>query len=320
MSILRLIVNNVKPDTIEVVNYGAGAYTAMAASDDGTKLVGVGYNQGIETSTDAGKYWKQHDVIQFVAKPWVVAASSSTGQHLIAGHIGNSNIAISNDFGATWSWRMVNPAITAFVQTAMSSDGKTMIALGNESLATGTGVYISTDYGTTWVKKYSSGSGYSPFASVSCSADAAIIYVGASLSLHVSTNTGTTFTKKDVYTGGLITASRDGNTLLCAEGTGTRMIYLSRDGGTTWNIKGQTINNANVKSLTISPSGKEMIIITHGNSGYVYTSYDSGETWQIRDYFGMGDWQCSISLANGDFLVSERLSGYLYLIPKPKII
>ena len=318
MSILRLIVNNVKPDTIEVVNYGAGSYTAMAASDDGTKLVGVKYNQGLYTSSDAGKYWKQYAVTQFVTRPWWTVASAPTGQHLIASYYGpSSNVAISNDFGTTWTWRTVNSSITAIRHTAMSADGKTMIVVGAENQSTIAGVYISTDYGVTWVRKNLSG--FDIF-SVACSADATIIYAAGAGTLHVSTNMGATFTKKDVYTNSLFTASRDGNTLLYASGAGTRMIYLSRDGGTTWNIKGQTVNNANVKSLTISPSGEEMIITCGDNEGYVYTSYDSGETWQIRDYFGMGDWQCSISLANGDFLVSERLSGYLYLIPKPKVI
>ena len=128
-----------------------GELTSIAASSDGTKLVGAEYNLSsgvgyIYTSTSSGWSWTKTGSQQL----WSGVASSSDGKKLVA-VAGTSQspgfIYISSDSGMTWTQVGEQQHWTS---VASSADGARLIASACGDV-TG-GLYTSVDSGHTWTQ------------------------------------------------------------------------------------------------------------------------------------------------------------------------
>ena len=119
---------------------------SIASSADGRKLVAVstGKISGVFTSTNSGGAWVSNSLPGVSLSECI--ASSADGNKLIL-VIGGDGIYNSTNAGATWKKTFNLPLypLTTSLSVAMSADG------GRSITSIGTNLYISTDFGATWV-------------------------------------------------------------------------------------------------------------------------------------------------------------------------
>lgn len=314
-----------------VTRASSRAWTGVASSSDGTKLVAVVNNDYIYTSTDSGTTWTQRDPSgTSTAKNWSAVASSSDGTKIVATTNGD-HIFVSTDSGATWTQRGSQAVWSA---VASSSNGNVLVAV-----VYGGTRYVSTDGGVIWGSqgstKYHTG--------VSISSNSAILAISSKL---VSSNIGGIFvstgsdtngtnlgsqmdskTKSDTHGGSI-----SGNNLMwsgvAVSGDGTKIIgvvnggyiytapYVTpTDGGTTetWAWTSRMTDETRAWSAVASSSDGVNLVATV-NGGQIYTSTDSGVTWTARD--SSRTWSAvamsSTSQTRGYKMVATVNSGLIY--------
>jgi len=94
-------------------------WSSIASSDDGSKLIAVGYGNQIFTSTDSGMNWTARES----SRNWSSTASSDDGTKLVAVANGQQ-IYTSTDSGVTWTPRESNRSWEA---VASSADGSKFV-------------------------------------------------------------------------------------------------------------------------------------------------------------------------------------------------
>ncbi len=126
-----------------------GTFFGAACSSNGTKLFAVSLGGGIHVSGDSGSNWTRVSIVQ----NWVDIACSGDGSIVVAVASASPTPTVagplyrSSDSGATWT-NMNIQALWTTVNT--SSDGRVWVATADKA------VYISIDYGVTWVKRVQS--------------------------------------------------------------------------------------------------------------------------------------------------------------------
>ena len=217
------------------------AWYCIASSADGTKLV-AGFNQGntnptnniipegICLSSDSGATWQ----LSSLPGLWGAVASSADGRTLVAlgapPHVGQKAVYVSTDAGG--SWRRANLPAVLLTYIALSGDGSTVVACGNN-------VYISTDSGNNWTQWTNAPQGPSGnifWTAPAASANGKRLMVGA-------------------FGGG-------------SPGT----IYTSDDSGATWQSTNNAISGAGgfLSASASSADGRELIAIPRGEV-YAFT-------------------------------------------------
>jgi photosystem II stability/assembly factor-like uncharacterized protein len=174
----------------------------VASSADGTHLLAVCWFGPVYTSADSGTNWVQATV-PMGSNIWMGCAVSASGRVMAAVSKGQPNggiIAISTDYGATWSANNNAPQNWYWDSIACSADGTHMVAgalAGPYQAAT---LFTSSDTGKTW----SSGNDapIEDWRSVACSADGTRMIAGAGdwydyEPIYLSTNSGANWTEMD---------------------------------------------------------------------------------------------------------------------------
>jgi hypothetical protein len=169
---------------------------------------------------------------------------------------------------------------------AASADGSKLIALGQDYYP-----YLSTNYGSNWIRQnVLQGYGVG-LSSVASSADGSRLFIttpeswynGTLVStghVYTSTDSGITWTsrlpKQTGYTA--IASSADGLKLLLAYGPNTfGCLYTSSDGGTNWT---QRYCGAQWSGVASSTDGVKLAACAWG--GGIYTSSNAGVDWVLR--------------------------------------
>ncbi len=169
-------------------------------------------------------------------------------------------------------------------------------------------IYISTG-GGSFNQVYSSSS-YQP-TTIECGGSGNVLgvvrHTGTTYSLLMSTNGGTTWVQKSTPISTVFNIraiSRDDTTILLSGGsggTGGGYLYVSTDGGNTWNVR---FNDALRfwNSGSLSSNGEIQVVssytITSPYVGYIYLSIDKGKNWtQILSQSGTNQVtiQCKLS-------------------------
>jgi hypothetical protein len=125
----------------------SGLWLNIASSADGTKLVAPAYFGFIYTSTNSGATWTPN--LTTTNEFWRCVASSADGNKLVAvaAYSGGSNpgpILTSTNGGISWKCG----TLTGFWSyVASSADGSRLVLSGDQ----GSGSWISTDSGATWI-------------------------------------------------------------------------------------------------------------------------------------------------------------------------
>ena len=170
----------------------------------------------------------------------------------------------------------------------MSSDGKYQTAAGG-GYAGGpttnyTAIYVSNDYGNTWVSK----TGTSVWFGITMSSDGkyqyAVTNTGGVGSFVKSSDYGNTWTTISSNLGSSafnsISTSADGRFIIACRATGDG-VYISSDYGNTWVTRSAT---AYYNSVAVSDNGKYMVAgigQRFVSTGGIYFSSDYGTTWKL---------------------------------------
>ena len=238
--------------------------------------------------------------------------------------------------GENATWTKLGAANASWNGLAISTNGNVVVA------ASGTTLTVSTDGGTTATNATTSGSGSynavavsangskvlaargtqlfgyngsawaalsSPalsWSSVASSANGTnLVAVASGDKVHVSTNSGTTWTAVGAARDWeAVTSSADGMKLAGAVYNG--LIYTTTDGGTNWTTRGSV--NRYFTSIASSADGTKLAA-TEVN-GLIYTSDDSGATWTARE--SARAWSSISMSADGKQLLAGVLGGKLY--------
>ena len=154
--------------------------------------------------------------------------------------------------------------------------------------AAGTGVYKSSDRGTTWT---AANAGIPRNLAVGALAiapgDPRILYAAAVGRVFRSTDAGGSWRKVDdfldrfrqpVYVSSLAVDPRSSNVVYA--GMSTRGVYKTTDGGATWAPAGTGLTASNVQALVIDPTNPDVVYAGSLGAG-VFKSRDAGATWSI---------------------------------------
>ena len=227
--------------TWSVSNTGGTKLYDIDSSADGSFLVTVDRDGYLYTSDTYGVNWTEH--VSLGTRSWVAAEISANGQHII-GFGSLSLTAISHDYGVTWDnvTGLPNPY---WKNAAMSDDGS-VIMVGEDHSVSGR-VYLSQDYGNTWVLQSAAGSPLPtkiPYGSMS------------------------------------VAVSGDGNILAVAK-YNIGNVYTSDNLGATWTQQPSDSGDWRWIRVALNNDGSR-IVSPWTNGGYIWTGVIG-----IGNYFGM---------------------------------
>jgi len=269
------------------------AWSGVACSADGMKLVLDGYESGIWVSTNRGATWAVANNI--VSNRWSGIASSADGVKLVA---------VSRDeYGAIYfstnagnAWQPAAAPNDDYRAVASSPDGTKLAA------ASTYGIYTSTNSGASWnLTAAVPLIGY--FQSVAISADGtklaaaggALYFIGNTTALtgggelEYSTNSGVTWHVSNAslnWEWSAIACSSNGNFMVAAAYGDTNNnpgpVLISTNAGANW--MPTSVPNLAYGAVACSPDGTHITVGCY--NGYqtispdaVYSSTNSGATW-----------------------------------------
>ena len=164
----------------------------VTSSRDGTNLAAAGYDMSdssgrtyrpaIFTSTNAGRTWQTALTNVSIS----CLASSADGLTLVAGTPTNV-IYISTNLGANWTTNLVSPQwVNGWSSVGCSANPAMLFA------ASGDGIFVSTDSGSTWSQIH----GPDTFQNIAVSSDGTYLAAAANPAIvYTSTNSGSTWTR-----------------------------------------------------------------------------------------------------------------------------
>jgi hypothetical protein len=271
------------------------AWSAVASSADGTKLVATVKGGQIYTSVDSGVTWTPQDS----SRNWSSVASSADGTKLVAGVGDNATLVgyiYTSGNSGIGSWSQ-HDSTRQWVSVASSADGTMLVAaVYNTVSAGGPGVYTSTSSGAGWSLRKA----VQFCSSVASSADGtklvATVYGGR---ICTSTNSGGSWvTNASSLNWTAVASSADGNRLIAAVSSG--QLYIFYNSGTNWTAVNPA---ASLQWTAVASSADGSRLVAVASSGEVYISTDSGVTW--AQHFGLptASWTGAACSADGSKLV-----------------
>ncbi|CAN2039469.1 hypothetical protein GMMP15_1270001 [Candidatus Magnetomoraceae bacterium gMMP-15] len=265
------------------------AWSSVASSSDGTKLVAVVRDGKIYTSVDSGANWTERATDQ----SWNSVASSSDGTKLVA-VVNGGKIYTSVDSGANWTERATDQNWNS---VASSSDGTKLVAV-----VIGGKIYTSVDSGANWTER-ATDRGWSSVASSSDGTKLVAVVIGGKI--YTSVDSGANWTERATDRNWSSVASSSDGTKLVAVVIGGGKIYTSDDSGASWTERATEQDWISVAS---SSDGTKLVAIA--DTCKIYTSDDSGATW--TEGGTEQNWISVASSSDGTKLVAVALGGKIY--------
>ena len=224
---------------------------------------------------------------------WNSLAISTNGNVVVAAS--GSTLVVSTDGGTTGTNATTIPGSGSYGAVAVSANGSRLLLVrGNQ---------LYTYSGGAWNASSSPSFNWSAVASSSDGTN--LVAVASGDRVHVSTNSGTTWSAVGVARDWeAVTSSADGLKLAAAVYNG--LIYTTTDGGTNWTSRGSV--NRYWTAIASSADGSKLAA-TEVN-GQIYTSDDSGGTWTARD--SARAWSSIAMSTDGKILLAGVLGGRLY--------
>jgi hypothetical protein len=193
----------------------------------------------------------------------------------------NTSRLVDSSFGDTWIAKENN---RNWHDVAISSDGKHMTAVAIiSSSPTIFAIFVSSDYGNTWIQVLSS---TVQFYRVAMSTDGkyqSVIAVNNG-QIYVSSDYGNSWTAKDserLWTN--ISMNSDGKYQSATtqyNGSVYGLVYISSDYGNTWTPKQPALNINQFKAIAINSDGKYQTTVDA--NGKIYVSSDYGNSWTAK--------------------------------------
>jgi hypothetical protein len=252
-------------------------WSAVAMSATGQKQVLVASPSTsyslIFISTDYGQTWTQSTSYADAQVNYnAIDCSSDFVYQSLA--VNNGKIFTSVDSGITW---VQKTTLSGAYDICLSQTGAKQYCCATN------GVYVSSDYGSTWSLLTASSSFLQPPKVVATSSDGTKITVGTDVNsttnlsyIYTSSNSGATWTQRVGDAGSRpfrsVAMSSDGTKQIGTTYGST--VYLSSDSGVTW-TQGPYFSAIKV---AMSSDGNKMTIVGQDNSTILY-SLDSGVNW-----------------------------------------
>ena len=287
------------------------AWTAVAVSADGTRLVAVG-NRFIYTSTNYGLTWISNSAPTI---SWLSVASSADGAKLAA--VANS---VYTNSGTVWTLAF-SPGSPGNQQAAgaiaSSADG-TKLVIADYLLFT-TLIYTSTNAGATWLSVISSPS--APWVAVASSADgnhlAAARTSATSGAIYTSTNAGASWVSNNVssfpFPWTSLASSANGSVLLAAA---PPLFLASTNAGSNWTFVADA--PLAINKVACSTNGNVWFGVS-SNSGQIYSSLNAGAGW-ITNNAPRTNWSAIAVSKDGNRAVAAVSGGGIYTLQPPPLI
>jgi photosystem II stability/assembly factor-like uncharacterized protein len=235
---------------------------AVASSVDGTRLSAAagtfGFRQPIFRSTNSGASWMATGPTDV----WQAIASSADGTQLVA-TAGLGAVYVSHDSGTTWQYSGVGGQAVAASANAI------------ELVAVGTGIFTSSDSGSTWTQNRAPEANWRAVAS-SADGHKRVAVVGGG-GIYIS-KTGWTQTSAPLTNWTSIASSADGSRLVATANGGfanAGPIFISTNSGATWVQTSAPLTHWS--SVASSADGTKLAAVSYANG--VFTSADSGANW-----------------------------------------
>ena len=246
-------------------------WTSVASSADGAKRMAAG---GGAVYTNSGTTW----ALAFAApkdgpsyeQNITSIASSADGVTLMAAssfgdplYSPKPLLYVSTNSGASWINATNSPPGQPWVSVVSSADGSKLAATTTISTVGGSGIFTSTNAGTTWASNT-----VPPIFSLAGSAGGNELFAADLFGLLISTNAGSNWTAvltaPAVNVTNRIACSTNGLVLF---GLGRTNIYSSFNGGTTWATN--TAPLTNWTAIAVSKDGLRAAAAVSGGGIYV---------------------------------------------------
>jgi photosystem II stability/assembly factor-like uncharacterized protein len=262
--------------------------TTLKLDPRSPKTLYVIAEQGLLRSTDDGRTWKQGS-FPGNASPSCIALPSTGKSSVYAGGIGV--VYRSVDAGATWSLLSQDLPPDAEIRSLLIPTGKTPALLAGVDLpAVETGVFRSTDGGTSWTRNVQ-GLTASVVTSIAVDAeDSNTLWAAANFVLFKSADRGRTWSQIPeprpavaVYDRWVGTSPVDPQTVYLGRYDG--QVLRSRDGGETWSVAGNP--SSGLMMLKADPLDAATLW-AGGADGGLRRSTDGGDTWSTLSGLASG--------------------------------
>jgi hypothetical protein len=250
----------------------SGDFRAISVSASGQYQIGVVHNNHVHTSSDYGSSFSTTNVTGTAAtQVWSAVAMSASGQYRIV-MIANTNGGYrSADYGSSWTLygSTTLPAITAITtgtsirawsSVSMSASGQYQTAVSSDASSY---IYVSSDYGLTWVAK-------TPQGVWNCVAVSATGQYQTCVGTGIATKSsdyGISFSISfSTSTWNSVSMSATGQYQIASGGS--LQLYVTINYGVAWTLTGTAYAEGSVY-VSLSASGQYATIVV--NSGVVYT-------------------------------------------------
>lgn len=217
-------------------------------------------------STDRGSNWTAFTGVSAPfnsVRQWNCVACSSDGSIVVAAVTGGA-IYKSTNGGTNWTELTGAGTTRAWDEVVISEDGQVIAGCVFNNF-----IYVSADGGTTWTSN--TGEGQRLWRGLSVSTNGNVLFA-SSISVSgvltngsavLSTDSGATWTDLATSLGGNgnywdTATSLNGNKLVTARDTGS--IYISQDGGATWEAQSSPGTGKAWEGIGMSPDGKTVIV------------------------------------------------------------
>ena len=272
-----------------------GPWSKISCSSDG-QYVAVINNVAkgqLLVSSDYGntfdiKYNISSDSNAPIERSWTEITVSSSGEYMIAAYT-SGYIRISSDFGNSWTTYKTGTGLPLdyWSGISMSANGQTIIAVNTSGTTDSPNnrVFISRDNGNNWIQTATNFIFVWNACAMSGDGTCAVICANA---VYLCTTINTTLTwnlldqtifASNGYIGASI--SYDGSVIAIIANNRVNNnsgIWVSTNGGSSWDRKYVGANTTNWTAINIDASGQFMTASSK-NDG-IYVSYDYGNTWK----------------------------------------
>ena len=252
---------------------------ALALSPSMPDMIYAGTSKGIFLSEDGGDHWTDwfeessglsnmdiHDLVIHPEKPELLYAATAGG------------LFVSQDEGDTWELSF---------KGGLSQDSRDVHFVRFSSkfhslyIGTASGIFKSTDNGNRWDNKWKNALP-SPLSLLSLDTDPEFIYAGTSEGLHKSYNRGFTWVHDASLDKAVHQLAVDPDSTTHIYLATDRHLFVSPDGGDTWNpLEFENSNGATLDRLILVHSSRQSSpTLIVGTSNGLYISGNGGNTWE----------------------------------------